>query len=166
MSSPYVWYDWRNFHPRVLDSIVPPNSEVSGANERQRGSAFMALPADVSAFCPYYHQATELVGRRWTGAILRALRAGVHRFSDLKAAIPDLTDRMLSERLKELEREGIVERTVFPETPVRIDYHLTEKGEALRGVMDALADWAHTWLAPRVELNEERPTELVAAAME
>ncbi|HEY8746102.1 MAG TPA: helix-turn-helix domain-containing protein [Chloroflexota bacterium] len=122
----------------------------------------MAPPADVTAFCPYYHQATELVGRRWTGAILRALRAGVHRFSDLRAAIPDLTDRMLSERLKELEREGIVERTVFPETPVRIDYHLTEKGEALRGVMDALADWAHTWLAPEGALNDEHLTEAVA----
>jgi DNA-binding HxlR family transcriptional regulator len=60
----------------------------------------MALPEQISAFCPYYHQATELIGRRWTGAILRALRSGVHRFSDLTASIPDLSDRMLSERLK------------------------------------------------------------------
>jgi DNA-binding HxlR family transcriptional regulator len=123
----------------------------------------MALPEQISAFCPYYHQATELIGRRWTGAILRALRSGVHRFSDLTASIPDLSDRMLSERLKELEKEGIVERTVIPETPVRIDYHLTEKGKALGGVMDALAEWAHTWVAPADAPVDERPSDLVAA---
>ncbi|MGI8916199.1 MAG: winged helix-turn-helix transcriptional regulator [Chloroflexota bacterium] len=123
----------------------------------------MELPEHLSAFCPYYHQATELIGRRWTGAILRALRSGVHRFSDLKASIPSLSDRMLSERLKELEKEGIVERTVIPETPVRIDYHLTAKGEALGGVMDALADWAHTWVAPPDVPVDERSIELVGA---
>lgn len=115
----------------------------------------MALPEHEGAFCPYYHQATELIGRRWTGAILRALRVGVCRFSDLRASIPSLSDRMLSERLKELEREGIVERTVFPETPVRIDYHLTDKGEALGGVMDALAAWAQEWVAPHRPADEE-----------
>lgn len=118
----------------------------------------MALPEHESTFCPYYHQATELIGRRWTGVILRALRAGVCRFSELRASIPSLSDRMLSERLKELEREGIVLRTVFPETPVRIDYHLTPKGEALGGVMDALADWAHIWVAPQASPEDEAGT--------
>jgi DNA-binding HxlR family transcriptional regulator len=70
---------------------------------------------------------------------------------------------MLSERLKELEKEGIVERTVIPETPVRIDYHLTEKGKALGGVMDALAEWAHAWVAPADAPVDERPADLVAA---
>jgi DNA-binding HxlR family transcriptional regulator len=124
----------------------------------------MALHEDITAFCPHYHQATELIGRRWTGAILRALRAGLHRFSDLKAAIPDLSDRMLSERLKELEKEGIVERSVFPETPVRIDYHLTTKGEALGGVMDAIADWAYTWVAPQAA-SEASPDERALATV-
>ncbi len=74
----------------------------------------------ISAFCPNYHRAVELIGRRWTGAILRVLLSGATRFSDVTAAIPGLSDRLLSERLKELEFEGIVTRTVIPATPVRI----------------------------------------------
>ena len=103
-------------------------------------------PEHNTAFCPYYHRAMELIGRRWTGAFLRALRAGVCRFSDLRSTIPDLSDRMLSERLKELEKEGLVERTVIPETPVRVEYRLTARGEALGSVLDAVTNWAHTWL--------------------
>lgn len=98
-------------------------------------------------FCPYYHETVELVGRRWTGAILRALLSGIERFGDLRDTIPDLSDRMLSERLKELEGEGIVLRTVIPATPVRIEYHLTPKGRALEAVMQAMLAWADTWLA-------------------
>lgn len=99
-------------------------------------------------FCPYYHVTVELIGRRWTGAILRALLQGVTRFGDLAATIPDMSDRMLSERLKELESEGIVVRRVIPEMPVRIEYHLTPKGRALESVVDAMLAWADTWLAP------------------
>ncbi|HLZ72053.1 MAG TPA: winged helix-turn-helix transcriptional regulator [Dehalococcoidia bacterium] len=104
----------------------------------------------VSAFCPYFHHAVELIGRRWTGAVLRAMLGGVVRFSDLTHAIPGLSDRMLSERLKELEAEGIVERSVIPETPVRIEYRLTAKGRALGTVVAAMGDWAHDWLSPEV----------------
>ena len=103
--------------------------------------------APISAFCPAYHRAVELIGRRWSGAILRALMSGATRFSDITAAIPGLSDRLLSERLKELESEGIVTRTVTPSTPVRIDYRLTEKGRALNEVMLAISEWAETWLA-------------------
>ena len=98
-----------------------------------------------AAFCPYYHRAVELIGRRWTGAILRALLSGVERFSDLTETIPGLSDRMLSERLKELEAEGIVARTVIPETPVRIAYHLTPKGRSLSSVIEAVSAWAEAW---------------------
>jgi DNA-binding HxlR family transcriptional regulator len=101
-----------------------------------------------TAFCPVYHHAIELIGRRWTGAILRALFSGETRFSEVTASVPGLSDRLLSERLKELEAEGIVTRTVFPETPVRIEYHLTEKGRALGQVMDAIAQWAEEWVEP------------------
>ena len=101
---------------------------------------------DSAAFCPYYLQAVELIGRRWTGAILRALLADVERFSDLATTIPGLSDRMLSERLKELEAEGIVQRRVVPETPVRISYHLTEKGRALSSAIEAVSAWAEEWL--------------------
>lgn len=102
--------------------------------------------AHAGGFCPRYHHAVELIGRRWTGAIIRAMLGGVTRFSDLTQTVPGLSDRMLSERLKELEAEGIVERTVFPDTPVRIEYHVTAKGRALAGVVDSIAAWAEHWL--------------------
>jgi DNA-binding HxlR family transcriptional regulator len=102
---------------------------------------------EAEAFCPYYHRAVELIGRRWTGAILRAMLVGVSRFSDLAEAIPGLSDRMLSERLKALEAEGIVVRSVTPETPVRIEYLLTDKGRSLVSVVEAVSGWAEEWLA-------------------
>jgi DNA-binding HxlR family transcriptional regulator len=101
-----------------------------------------ALP---SAFCPRYHHAVELIGRRWTGAILRALLSGEQRFSDIADAVPGLSDRLLSERLKELEAEEILTRTVIPETPVRVEYRLTYKGRALAPVVEAVSAWAETW---------------------
>jgi DNA-binding HxlR family transcriptional regulator len=100
----------------------------------------------IGAFCPRYHHAVELVGGRWTGAVIRALLSGITRFSDITHAVPGLSDRMLSERLKELEAEGVVERRVIPETPVRIEYRLTEKGRALGDAVDAISRWADAWL--------------------
>jgi DNA-binding HxlR family transcriptional regulator len=97
------------------------------------------------AFCPYYHHAVELIGRRWTGAILRALLAGVDRFSGVAAIVPGLSDRMLSERLRELEVEGIVERIVHADKPVRVEYLLTRKGQALGVVVEAVSGWAEAW---------------------
>lgn len=99
---------------------------------------------DIS-FCPHFHRAVELIGRRWTGVILRALLGGAVRFSDVSGSIPGLSDRLLSERLKELEAEGIVRRSVYPETPVRIEYRLTEKGLALSQAIDEIAAWAEHW---------------------
>lgn len=104
----------------------------------------------VPALCGRFHRASELVGRRWTGAIIFVLlQAPRCRFATLRAAIPDITDRMLSERLQELEREGIVVRTVVPETPVRVDYALTRKGRALATAVNALAAWAEKWVDKR-----------------
>jgi DNA-binding HxlR family transcriptional regulator len=105
----------------------------------------MASDIDNLAFCPYYHHAVELIGRRWTGAILRALLAGMDRFSEVTATVPGLSDRMLSERLKELEAEGIVDRLVTAEKPVRVEYLLTDKGRALGAVIEAVSGWAETW---------------------
>lgn len=99
-------------------------------------------------FCPYYHHAIELIGSRWTGAIVRAMLTGIDRFGDIKESIPGLSDRMLSERLKELEHEGVVIRTVLPETPVRITYQLTDKGRALGSIVETVSAWADRWLAP------------------
>ena len=110
--------------------------------------------------CPRYHEAAELIGRRWTGAIVRAMADGAVRFGDIAAAVPGLSDRMLSERLKELEAEGIVSRIVVPDYPVRIEYRLTAKGRDLGAVMDAIAQWAHRWLA-----SEEQPADARAAVV-
>jgi DNA-binding HxlR family transcriptional regulator len=109
-----------------------------------------------AAFCPVYHRAVELIGGRWTGAIIRALLNGVTRFSDITASIPGLSDRMLSERLKELEAEGIVERCVTPSTPVRIDYRLTESGRALGTVVESISAWAEIWVQHREPATAER----------
>jgi DNA-binding HxlR family transcriptional regulator len=103
------------------------------------------------ALCARFHRASELIGRRWTGAIIFVLLKSRCRFATLRGAIPDITDRMLSDRLQELEEEGILERTVIPDTPVRVEYALTRKGHALAAAIDAIADWAHKWTA------EEQP---------
>jgi DNA-binding HxlR family transcriptional regulator len=103
--------------------------------------------SDAVNLCPRFHVAVELVGGRWTGAIISCLLGGRARYNELRAAIPEISDRMLSERLKELEAEGLITRAVYPEHPVRIEYRLTEKGQDLGAVMDAIAAWAHRWLA-------------------
>lgn len=96
--------------------------------------------------CVRFHRASELIGRRWTGAIIFVLLKQRCRFATLRDAVPGITDRMLSERLQELEQEGVVERTVVPDTPVRVEYSLTKKGKALATAIDAIADWAHRWI--------------------
>lgn len=107
--------------------------------------------------CPQFHAAIELIGRRWTGAIIYLLLKSRCRYAELRDAIPDITDRMLSERLQELEQEGVVERNVIPETPVRVEYSLTKKGRALAGVIDAVGEWAHKWSGANVGRASARP---------
>jgi DNA-binding HxlR family transcriptional regulator len=96
--------------------------------------------------CTKFHRASELIGRRWTGAVIFVLLKQRCRFATLRDAIPGITDRMLSERLQELEQEGLLERTVVPETPVRVEYSLTKKGKALAAAMDAIAGWAEKYV--------------------
>ena len=95
--------------------------------------------------CAKFHKAVELIGRRWSGAVIQLLLRGPARFAELRDAIPDISDRMLSERLRELEEEGIVARTVIPETPVRVEYALTAKGKALEPALGAIGKWAEKW---------------------
>ena len=99
-----------------------------------------------SRLCPRYHQAVELVGRRWAGAIISILLRSPARYNEIRAEIPDISDRMLAERLKELEAEGLVVRTVIPEPPVGVEYRLTEKGRALESAITAIARWAEKWI--------------------
>ena len=98
--------------------------------------------------CPYYHEAVEMVGRRWTGAILRVLMDGPLRFSEIAQAIPELSDRLLSERMKALEGRGIVEREVIPGPPLRVQYRLSAMGRELEPALSELQHWAKRWLAP------------------
>lgn len=95
--------------------------------------------------CEHFQRAAELMGKRWNPQIVLALLSGAARFTDLRAAVPGLSDHLLSERLKELEAAGIVTRTVTPTMPVKIAYGLTERGQDLDGVMQALAEWAERW---------------------
>ncbi len=106
--------------------------------------------SDRAPFCPRYHRAVELVGRRWTGAIIRVLLSGPVRFNTLRDAIPDLSDKMLAERLRELETEDVVVRRVIPSTPVRVEYELTDKGRALEPIVAGLARWAERWVEPEM----------------
>jgi DNA-binding HxlR family transcriptional regulator len=99
----------------------------------------------VPELCRQFHRASELIGRRWTGAILFVMLRSHCRFATLREAIPDITDRMLSARLQELEQEGIISRSVVAQTPVRVEYTLTKKGRALGKAIGAITDWAHTW---------------------
>ena len=96
--------------------------------------------------CTLYHQAVELVGKRWTGAILIVLLDGPLRFSEVKHLVPDLSDRLLSERLKELEAEGIVQRRCGNAGEAKVEYALTPKGEALEPAVRALKSWARSYL--------------------
>jgi DNA-binding HxlR family transcriptional regulator len=100
--------------------------------------------------CPHFHKTIELVGKRWTGAIVQLLMDGPQRFTALRGAIPGLHDRLLSERLKELEAEGMVTRRVYAETPVHIEYSLTDKGRDLEKVFTELHRWADRWIAAAV----------------
>jgi DNA-binding HxlR family transcriptional regulator len=106
------------------------------------------MDEEMTAYCPRYQHAVEIIGRRWTGAVLRALIAGETHFAALARTVPGMSDRLLSERLKELEVEGIVQRTVTPCTPVRVEYTLTVMGHALMPVVQTIATWAETYLEP------------------
>src|SRR5687768_1394841 len=97
--------------------------------------------------CGRFHEAVELIGSRWTGAILHVLMRGPVRYADLRCAVPEISDRMLCERLRALETADIVVRTVSAEPPVRVDYELTAKGRALEPALNAIGAWAEKWVA-------------------
>ena len=106
------------------------------------------------ALCPRFHKAVELIGGRWTGPILQLLMSGPGRFAELRDAIPQISDRMLSERLRALEQEGLVVRHVRPETPVRVEYELTEKGRELQASLAAIGKWAERWVTVPIQTRK------------
>ncbi|MFC0477796.1 winged helix-turn-helix transcriptional regulator [Robertmurraya beringensis] len=97
------------------------------------------------SICPRFEKAMSILSQRWTGLIIYQLLGGPQRFCSLESSI-GVSGRVLSERLKDLENEGIVKREVFPETPVRIEYSLTDKGVALEPLMRDIEKWSQSWL--------------------
>jgi DNA-binding HxlR family transcriptional regulator len=121
---------------------------VNAAFQAQAAPPATEAPAPgCNAVCPDFHEAIELIGRRWTGAILCSLIEGPRRFGELGKVVPGLSDRLLSQRLRELEDEGLVQRDVEAGTPVRVTYSLTETGEALGPAISELKAWAKQWKA-------------------
>ncbi|MBD2845741.1 helix-turn-helix transcriptional regulator [Paenibacillus sp. IB182496] len=96
--------------------------------------------------CPKYEAAAELLGKKWTGLIIRVLLGGPKRFKEIKEQIPEMSDKMLTDRMKELETMNVVKRTVYPEMPVRIEYELTSKGQGLEPVILSIQDWGEEWM--------------------
>ena len=96
--------------------------------------------------CPRYEHAVQILGKRWTGLLLLALMDGPRRFCELTSLVEGLSDRVLSDRLRELEVEDIVHRVVYPQIPVRVEYQLTPKGRALKPVVEAIQVWAEQWV--------------------
>jgi DNA-binding HxlR family transcriptional regulator len=109
--------------------------------------------------CPHFHAAVELIGKRWTGAILCALTERPLYFAELSFAIPGLSDRLLSRRLRELEVEELVERSVHDGSPARVSYALTEKGRALEPAIRELRSWGRHWNGS----HQRRPDRIPAA---
>jgi DNA-binding HxlR family transcriptional regulator len=108
-----------------------------------------ASAAEIHQVCERFHAAIELIGGRWTGAILRAVFTGQRRFAHIRAAVPGLSDTMLAQRLRTLEAHGLLERRVGAAGPAGsapIEYHLTPKGEELGPVLDAVIAWSHRWI--------------------
>lgn len=101
---------------------------------------------ELSVLCPRFEKAIELLSKRWTALIVFQLLSGPQRFARIEKSLPNLSGKVLAERLKELEAEGLIKRDVYPDIPVRIEYSLTEKGKALSPLFEHIADWAGKWI--------------------
>lgn len=104
--------------------------------------------------CPQFEKAMELLSKRWVALIVFQLLNGPMRFSEIDGALPNLSGKVLSERLKDLEIEGLIRRDVYPEIPVRIEYSITDKGQALTPLFKDITKWAKDW----IELEPKKET--------
>lgn len=103
--------------------------------------------------CPKFEKAMKMISQRWTGLIIYQLLSGPQRFCTIESSLP-ISGRLLSERLKDLEQEGIVKRAVYPEKPVRIEYSLTEKGMSLEAAIRAIEEWSQGWVEIETETQK------------
>jgi DNA-binding HxlR family transcriptional regulator len=124
----------------------PADQAPRAAGNGAPRSAPDIAPEKISEFCPIYASLFDMLSRRWMGIVLRVLMSGPHRFSEILAAVPGLSDPLLTQRLRELEAKKIVERHVFPTSPVRVEYQLTEAGRDLENAVRVLSRWAEKWI--------------------
>jgi len=129
---------------------------VRARQTRAQARARPASEAPAPGCCPLYHEAVELIGKRWSGAIIRVMMDGELRFSQIAQAVPELSDRLLSERMKELEARGVVERRVSPGPPVRVEYSLSAMGRDLEAALAEVQAWARRWLPAHPGPREHR----------
>jgi DNA-binding HxlR family transcriptional regulator len=96
--------------------------------------------------CPRFEKAVDVLSKRWVALIVFVLMPGPRRFGEIESCLSNLSGKVLSDRLKEMELEGIIERSVYPEIPVRIEYSLTEKGTALAPILGEISNWSTDWI--------------------
>ena len=121
-------------------------SRIKRSVKRRAPSSKRHAGEGESKVCSRFHHAVELIGRRWSGAVISMMLRGPQGFNELMASVPGLSDRLLTERLRELESEGLVRRTVISGPPVRVSYELTEAGKSLKPVIEGLGRWAERWV--------------------
>lgn len=100
----------------------------------------------ITRICNKYKSAFNILGKKWTGLILRVLQEGPMKFTYISNLIPEMSDKMLGERFRELETQGLITRKVYSTIPVRIEYELTDKGKGLKPALDEIQKWAETWI--------------------
>jgi DNA-binding HxlR family transcriptional regulator len=127
--------------------------EYESSGLKKEAPAKVREEGQMSEFCASYASLMDLLGRRWMGIILRVLMSGPHRFNEILAAVPGLSDPLLTHRLRELETRSLVERRVLPSSPVRVEYELTEAGRDLERAVRVLSEWAEKWL-PVIASNQ------------
>lgn len=102
--------------------------------------------------CPKFEKAISLLSQKWTALVIYQLLSGTQRFSEIQSAI-GISGKVLSTRLKDLENQEIVKREVIPETPVVIEYSLTEKGRSMEPIIRDIEDWSQHWVKEETDLT-------------
>lgn len=100
--------------------------------------------------CPFIY-ALSLMGKRWKPAILWKMTEGIYRFGQMKRAIPQISEKMLTQHLRELETDGLITRTIYPEMPPRVEYALTKLGSSLQPILEQLNNWGEKAKTTKME---------------
>jgi DNA-binding HxlR family transcriptional regulator len=111
-------------------------------------------------YCPTL-DATQMLTKRWTVLLVKKLLEGPQRFSEMEGSL-QISGRILSERLRELEMEDLIKRYVYPDIPVRVEYVLTEKGKAMKPIIQEIEIWAKAWVKQRPDGNHSLCSEAMA----